>query len=415
MKKKIIIGISLWLCGAFGVYFWNPLGTDRVSYADSFDYQIEQEQANQNELKSQKEEIEKDLKEIKSQKNDLMAYVTSIDSELSKINGQIEANKEKKAELNEDIKKLQDELDTAEQKQAEQQEQMAKRIQYMYENSANTYLDIIFSSESLASLLNNIDYINDITNYDDSLLDTLVQVSGEIKANKSEVSLKLSDLKESDAVLKYQRSSISLLKKQKRDQIKAVGSRIDEKKNEADKYTALIIESENKVEGLLAAQRAAIAAQEQANQVVYVPPVSTEPVSGSSVGSSGFMWPLPYSARITSGFGQRVQPTAGASVYHQGIDIGIPEGTPVLASKAGKVITARYSSSAGNYVCIYHGNGEYTYYMHGSQLNVAEGDQVSQGQQIALSGSTGISTGPHLHFGIFMNGSYVNPLLYVSP
>ena len=99
---------------------------------------------------------------------------------------------------------------------------------------------------------------------------------------------------------------------------------------------------------------------------------------------------------------------------HKGIDIATPTGTIVRAAKAGTVVTATYSASAGNFVAIYHGDGVYTYYMHNSSLRVSVGEKVTRGQTIALSGSTGISTGPHLHFAVYAHGSYVNPLNYVS-
>ncbi len=128
----------------------------------------------------------------------------------------------------------------------------------------------------------------------------------------------------------------------------------------------------------------------------------------------GFTWPVPSSHKISSYFGNRDQPTAGASTYHQGIDISAPTGTAIVAAKGGTVVTASYSAGAGNYIMISHGNSVYTVYMHCSQLQVSAGQTVSKGQQIALVGSTGVSTGPHLHFGVSVNGSYVNPLNYVN-
>ena len=125
-------------------------------------------------------------------------------------------------------------------------------------------------------------------------------------------------------------------------------------------------------------------------------------------------WPLNVSGRISSGFGPRTSPTAGASSYHRGLDIAVAYGTPIVAAGDGTVATASYSSSEGNYVMISHGNRLYTIYMHCSRLAVSAGDKVSRGQVIAYVGSTGISTGPHLHFGVSKNGSYVNPLSYVS-
>ena len=128
----------------------------------------------------------------------------------------------------------------------------------------------------------------------------------------------------------------------------------------------------------------------------------------------GYRWPLGVSGTITSYFGYRNKPTDGASTYHKGIDISVPVGTAVLAARTGTVVTAAYSASAGNYIALYHGNGAYSYYMHCSSLSVGVGEKVSAGQQVALSGNTGISTGPHLHFAIYANGVYVNPLDYVS-
>ena len=134
-----------------------------------------------------------------------------------------------------------------------------------------------------------------------------------------------------------------------------------------------------------------------------------------SLGDISFTWPCPASGRITSGFGSRKSPTKGASSNHQGIDISAPTGTSIVAAAAGEVVIATYSSSAGNYVMISHGGGVYTVYMHASSLLVSQGQSVKKGQTIAKVGSTGYSTGSHLHFGVRVNGSYVNPTKYVSP
>lgn len=134
-----------------------------------------------------------------------------------------------------------------------------------------------------------------------------------------------------------------------------------------------------------------------------------------SLGDISFTWPCPASGRITSGFGGRKSPTKGASSNHQGIDISAPTGTSIVAAAAGEVVIATYSSSAGNYVMISHGGGVYTVYMHASSLLVSQGQSVKKGQTIAKVGSTGYSTGSHLHFGVRVNGSYVNPTKYVSP
>lgn len=134
----------------------------------------------------------------------------------------------------------------------------------------------------------------------------------------------------------------------------------------------------------------------------------------SNGASGGFVWPCPSSYTITSEFGGRESPTAGASSNHMGIDIGAPSGSSIVAAASGTVVTAQYSTSAGNYVIISHGNGISTVYMHASALYVSAGQTVSAGESIAAVGSTGYSTGPHLHFGVTVNGAYVNPHNYVG-
>ena len=126
------------------------------------------------------------------------------------------------------------------------------------------------------------------------------------------------------------------------------------------------------------------------------------------------IWPLPGDGRIYSYFGWRKAPTAGASTYHRGLDIGGVYGARIVASLSGTVSEAGYNASRGNYVAIDHGGGIETYYMHCSKLLVKKGDKVLQGTVIGLVGSTGISTGPHVHFSVKENGNHVDPLKYVS-
>lgn len=127
---------------------------------------------------------------------------------------------------------------------------------------------------------------------------------------------------------------------------------------------------------------------------------------------SGFTWPVEPLSKISSYFGNRAAPTHGASTYHKGVDIAVPTGTNVRSALSGIVEFAGYSSSAGNYIKVNNGNGVVTQYMHLSKLGVAKGQSVQQGAVIGLSGNTGRSTGPHLHFGILVNGKAVDPLSY---
>lgn len=136
--------------------------------------------------------------------------------------------------------------------------------------------------------------------------------------------------------------------------------------------------------------------------------------NGYYYGTNEWMWPVPDCRIISSHFGLRNSPTAGASSDHKGIDIACAEGTNVVASKSGTVIVAEYSQAEGNWVAIQHDEHYTSYYMHNSVLLVKPGDTVSKGEMIALSGNTGVSTGPHCHFAILKDGKYVDPEKYVS-
>lgn len=131
-------------------------------------------------------------------------------------------------------------------------------------------------------------------------------------------------------------------------------------------------------------------------------------------GNSGLLWPVSSIGTITSRFGRRESPGGIGSTYHQGLDIACPTGTPILASKSGVVEAAGYSSAMGNYVYIRHNESMRTVYMHNSELRVIAGDRVESGQVIALSGNTGNSTGPHCHFGVEINGQFVDPWSYLQ-
>ena len=135
----------------------------------------------------------------------------------------------------------------------------------------------------------------------------------------------------------------------------------------------------------------------------------------SNLGNISFKWPCPSSSRITSNFGDRESPTEGASSNHKGIDISASTGADIIAAADGEVVISTYSYSAGNYIMLDHGGGVSTVYMHCSKLLVGVGEKVTKGQVIAKVGSTGYSTGSHLHFGIRSGGTYVNPRSYVSP
>lgn len=367
--------------------------------------QIEAAQKKQEQLKKQQSKLEKEIDHIQNAAGDVKKYVKSLDQQLNNLTASIETNEKEIADMEEQVEAVNQELELAQEKQKTQYESMKLRIKYMYENSDDNYLQYLLESRSLADLFSREEYIEKITSYDKNLLLQYQSVLNEVSVAQMKAQSKLKEMEATREALQYQKKTIKRLIQEKNRQVKIYKGQIQDSQQDVSDYAQQIASQEEEIEALLQKQRDKIAAQESQSgnddkQVV--------PTTGD------YAWPLTTSGRITSSFGYRSAPTAGASSYHKGVDIAVSVGTSVLATKDGKVVTATYSSSAGNYVAIYHGNGTYSYYMHCSSLSVSVGDRVKKGQVIAKSGSTGISTGPHLHFAIYKNGTYVNPMYYVS-
>ena len=223
-----------------------------------------------------------------------------------------------------------------------------------------------------------------------------------------------------------------LFRSQKNKEMQNYASQIDTAQGQVDQYNADLSAQENKIKQIEAeikrkeeeeskkaeaARKAEEEARKKAEAEGKKVSATDKAVSYNvaSLGNISFKWPCPSSGRITSGFGGRKSPTKGASSNHQGIDISASTGASIVAAADGTVVIATYSYSAGNYIMIDHGGGVSTVYMHCSQLLASQGQKVKKGQTIARVGSTGYSTGSHLHFGVRSGGSYVNPSKYVSP
>lgn len=411
MKKRwIFIGFVFWLAGAF---FVTLSGSDR-SYAgvNSTETQQEIDEANQKikELEEEKQGLEEGIDELEELRDDLAGYVTKLDSQVTTLNGKIKKNESSIQKLTHEIDDLEQKIIEVTEQLEKQYESMKTRIKYIYESNDTGYMELLIGSTSLSELFNRVEYITKIQQYDQKLLSNYKQTKDDLEQNQKVKQNKKDTLETTKESLEFEKEAVEKLSSQKQKELKKRKIEIEHAETEIDEYDEEIAAQTEAVEKLLEEQRRQIAQEEAAKKQGDD---SSSP-SSNKVSTSGFIWPLSVSGRISCGFGPRRAPTAGASTYHKGIDIAVPTGTTVRAAKAGKVVISTYSSSCGNYVGIYHGDGVYTYYMHNSSLSVSVGDQVSQGQKIASSGSTGISTGPHLHFAVYAGGSYVNPLSYVS-
>ena len=340
----------------------------------------------------------------------------------------VEQNETNLKKTKKEIRILKKEKKAAESKKEIQYDSMLERIKYVYENGDQGYWEVLLGADSLSEFLNRAEYVSKVSSYDRNLLKEYQKTCDTITTAQNRLEIDLADLTTLRKSLKLKKDSMNTIM----DQVS-----IDQKSSSVKNTDNLLAKQEAQLEALMAAQRkqsekeeaarktaekkaaqkstsnAAKATKAPKTAATKAPRTNTDN-STTKVSVSGFRWPLTVSGRITSYFGYRTSPTAGASSNHKGIDISVPVGSTVVAAKAGTVVTAAYSASAGNYIAISHGDGVYTYYMHCSSLAVSSGAKVSQGQKIALSGNTGVSTGPHLHFAVYAGGTYVNPLNYVS-
>lgn len=413
MKKQyILLGFIVWLLGAVAIGSGALFGTDTDSWVTKVQAAKKQSEIDsltdsKEELEEKKRKIEEKLSDLESKKEDLTAYIKDCDKNAGELQAEIRENEKEIERLENDIDSLEKREADLQEKLETQYESMKIRIKYIYENGEDNYLDLIMGSVSMSELYNHIEYVTKMNEYDANIIIRYGKSKDKLTEIKSKKETKRNSVEVKRNKLEYEEQALETVISKKKAQLEKYSEQIQDSEADISAYDSEIKQKEQELENLMASEREENDAQEDAGGTD-----DTNVPAGNS--TSGFGWPLGVSGRISCGFGPRKAPTKGASTYHKGIDIAVPTGTSVKAAKAGTVVTSTYSSSGGNLISISHGNGVYTYYMHNSKRKVNVGDHVKKGQEIALSGSTGISTGPHLHFALFMGGKYVNPLSYVS-
>ena len=391
-----------------------------------------------NQLKKEKEEIKDKIAEVQEQYEqnedeiaDIIARKNVIDQEIQLLYTQIENMNEQLAAYNILIADKQDELDVAEDRYAVLNEENKLRIRTMEEEGELSYWEVLFKANSFSDLLDRLNIVEEIAASDNRRLkelskaaDDVVVAQGELVSEKDEMELAKQELDAAEAEMDAKRKEADAIIQEllaKADDLSAL-------EDEFERQEAEFLEeiAKKEVEFDEAKQR-----EWEAYMATYVPPTTAPPAgstnnstpsnsgssgnSGGNVGTAtggGWVRPCSYTS-ITSPFGYRQSPTSGASTYHQGVDLDTGTGWPVVAARAGTVTIAGWGKAAGNYVQINHHDGFSSIYMHLSSIGVRAGQNVSAGQYIGATGSTGVSTGDHLHFGISLNGVYVNPCSYV--
>lgn len=349
-------------------------------------------------LSSSLSDVEAIKAELEQSKADLTSYVAQLDAQVAEIEANIESLTTQIAEKEEEIEETKEELAEAEADEAEQYEAMKNRIQSLYEQGDTYYLEMLASSGSFADFLNKLDYIEQLSKYDNNMLIEYQGIVEYVSLCKEQLEVEQEVLNETKEAAEAEQLVLEDLISDKQEEILAYEADISQKEVVIAAYEEEIAAQTAIIEEL----EASVAADR-------------ESLWGERVYNGGlFCWPAPSYTRISDDYGYRQHPILNVQQFHTGVDMAAPGGTPILAAYDGVVVQAAYNSSMGNYVMIDHGSELYTIYMHAQKLMVSAGEEVSRGEQIAMVGTTGRSTGNHLHFSVRLNGSYVSPWGYIE-
>ena len=361
-------------------------------------------------LEAQNKEIQQQINAIQRQYDanfhemaDIVARKEAIDQEITLLNNKIETTNQQITAYGQLIADTQDDLDDAEQELLELSQKHRERVRAMEEQGSLTYWQVLFQANSFTDLLDRINMVEEINAADRSRIEQMRIAADIVDATR----LNLTAEKRSLEDVRTQLAADEAALEEKRTESDGLLYELEQK---AEEFQILLDESELLQDELMQEIAQKEVELKEAKYDEYLAKLALQGENPPSNAS----WIMPVSGRLTSPFGMRVHPVLGYERMHNGIDLAAAQGTPIYATRSGKVTTCSYQAGgAGNYVSINHLDGFSSIYMHMTHYVVSPGQNVSQGQLIGYVGSTGISTGPHLHFGISYAGTYVNPLAYV--
>lgn len=344
-------------------------------------------------LKSQQKEIQAKLDALEADQANAMERKTLLEQQINATQAEINTIAAQIAKYDELIAQKQEELSQAEAEEQAQYELFCERVRYMEEQGEVSYWSILFSSKDFADLLDNAMMVEEIMDYDNQVMDQLIALREQIEEDKAE----LETARQAQQTAKEEQEAAQANLKSQEAEVSALIDQLAAQEDQLEAEEAKLQAAANAADAEIAAAERELAAQ--INNVVS---------------ESGFMWPLPGYYNLSSLFAGRIHPITGKPQHHTGIDIPAPSGTDILAAKSGVVTTSTYNNSYGNYVVVSHSDGTSTLYAHMSRRGVSKGEVVSQGQYIGDVGTTGSSTGNHLHLEVRVNGSRVDPTQYFS-
>ncbi|MBE7033343.1 MAG: peptidase M23 [Ruminococcaceae bacterium] len=341
--------------------------------------------------KQKTEDTKKDLENAEAKHKAILDEFNAVDKQISDTEAEIEQIESQITQTENDIILKQEELVKAEEDYELYKGLFLSRARVMYENSDLKYLEILFGAKNFSDFLSKVEMISQLMEYDRSILNKLNETKTSIENAKKELEDILVRQEDYRASLEDKRGSLDVILAEKQ-------KLLDETWADVERYKVIHEAAEREEQKLIDQNRSSF--QSGANPVKYT--------------GGKFAWPVPASHRITSYYGMRNHPVYKTPKFHSGIDIGAGYGLEIRAAADGVVTLAATNGGYGKCVVINHGSGITTLYAHCSSINVSVGEKVSKGQLIAKVGSTGVSTGPHLHFEVRINGTTTDPLKYVS-
>ena len=360
-------------------------GAVTQSEIDALKKEQQASQAKQEELKDQLAEAEAQQAAAQEKRQLLTQQLNAINTEIANIDAQI-------SYYDGEIAQKEEERKEAEAREAEQYELFCQRVRMMEEQGTVSYWSILFNAEDFSDLLDRIADVDAVMAYDNEVMDQLIATREELERLQAD----LESARAEEQAAKEQQEAKKAEQQAKVAEAQALVDQINADVAEVNRQLDEESAAASEIQAEIAKKQKQLEEERKQNNIV----ISSE---------TGYLWPLPGYYRLSSQFGYRIHPITGVAHSHTGIDIPASGGTPILAAKSGQVVTSAYHYSYGNYVVIDHGNGNSTLYAHMSSRAVSEGQMVTQGQVIGYVGTTGSSTGNHLHFEVRDNYTRVDP------
>ncbi|WP_242961122.1 murein hydrolase activator EnvC family protein [Flavonifractor sp. An91] len=388
--RRVVVGV---LAAVLALLMLLPMVSMIISSAgavtqseiDALKKEQEESQAKQDALKDQLADLEADQAAAQEKRQLLTEQLNAINAEIANIDAQI-------SYYDGEIAQKEEERKEAEAREAEQYDLFCQRVRMMEEQGTVSYWSILFNAESFSDLLDRIADVDAVMAYDNEVMDQLIATREELERVQGE----LESARAEEQAAKEQQEAKKAEQQAKVAEAQALVDQINADTAEVNRQLDAESAAASEIQAEIAQKQKQLEEERKQNNIV----ISSE---------TGYLWPLPGYYRLSSLFGYRIHPITGVAHSHTGIDIPASGGTPILAAKSGQVVTSAYHYSYGNYVVIDHGNGNSTLYAHMSSRAVSESQMVTQGQVIGYVGTTGSSTGNHLHFEVRDNYTRVDP------